>query len=101
MESSKGYTEIASPAEPADGIADNQSLEELEQAISQAWRDVFNLDKIDRDDNFFELGGNSLLGMNLTEILETRAAIRVPVLVVFQYPTIREMAEIVAAAHRS
>lgn len=69
---------------------------EMELAIAQTWRDAFRLEKIGRNANFFELGGNSLLGMELTQMLAERLAVQVPVVVLFQYPTIREMAEIIS-----
>jgi hypothetical protein len=77
---------------------DPLSPELLEQAITEVWRSVFHLPSIDRDANFFELGGNSLLGMDLTELLATRTGIEVPVLTLFQNPSIREMTAIIAAA---
>jgi hypothetical protein len=66
----------------------------LEQAIAQLWKELFHLDKIGRNDNFFELGGNSLLGMDLSEMFTTRLALEVPVLAIFQYPTIAEIARL-------
>jgi acyl carrier protein len=78
-----------------------RSREALELAISQVWKEVFQREQIDRDDNFFELGGNSLLGMDITELLANRLAIHIPVLALFQYPTIREISELVAADEES
>lgn len=72
--------------------------EELEKAIAEVWQEVFHLPHIDRDANFFELGGNSLLGMDLTELLAARLDIEVPVVMLFQYPSIRELTAIIAAA---
>ena len=69
---------------------------ELETTIAQVWAEVFGREKIGRNANFFELGGNSLLGMDLTELLASRLGVQVPVLVLFQYPTIGEMAGIIA-----
>lgn len=70
----------------------------LEEGIAELWRELFHLDEVSRNANFFELGGNSLLGMDLSEMFSARLAIDVPVVVLFQYPTIREMAEVVATA---
>ena len=68
---------------------------ELEQAIAGLWREAFKLETVGRHDNFYELGGNSLLGMDLSEMFLTHMAIEVPVLTIFQYPTVRELAEVV------
>ena len=70
---------------------------ELEIALAKVWRDTFKLDRIGRNDNFFGLGGNSLLGMELTELLAGRLGIEVPVVLLFQYPTVREMAEVISS----
>lgn len=68
---------------------------ELEHAIAGLWREAFKLERVGRHDNFYELGGNSLLGMDLSEMFMTRMAIEIPVLAIFQYPTVRELAEVV------
>ena len=83
--------------EPLDGASWEDAGEELEVAIGQIWKAVFQRESIGSDDNFFELGGNSLLGMDLTELLATRLDIHISVLMLFKHPTIREMSEIIRA----
>ena len=84
----------------SEGAGDAEVYEEpqgeMEMAIAQVWRDTFHLDRIGRNDNFFGLGGNSLLGMELTERLANSVELQIPVVLLFQYPSIREMAEIIA-----
>jgi hypothetical protein len=77
---------------------DTQELlkDEIERAILQIWREVFRLIEVQRDSNFFELGGNSLLAMELTERLAIRLGLEIPVLLLFQHPSVRAMAEIIA-----
>ena len=70
---------------------------ELEQAVARLWKEVFRLDKMGRNDNFFELGGNSLLGMELSESFTTHLGADVPVLLIFQHPSVRELAQAIAA----
>ena len=70
--------------------------EDMQVAIMQVWKEVFQREEIALDDNFFELGGNSLLGMDLAELLAVRLDIQIPVIAIFQYPSVREMAAIVA-----
>ena len=78
-------------------VSENSDYEEpqgdLERAIAELWKDVFHLDRVGRNHNFFELGGNSLLGMDLSEMFATRLALEVPVLAIFQHPTIAEIAQ--------
>lgn len=66
----------------------------LESAIAEVWREVFRVERIGRNDNFFGLGGNSLLGMELTDLLAQRLSLELPVFILFQYPTVREIAQI-------
>lgn len=68
---------------------------DLEQAIAQLWKDLFHVDRVGRSDNFFELGGNSLSGMDLSEMFATRLSLEVPVLAIFQHPTIGEIAQVI------
>jgi hypothetical protein len=63
-----------------------------EQMIAAIWCDVFCFDRIGRNDNFFELGGDSLLGMKLTEKMQERLEIELPVVTLFLNPSIREIA---------
>jgi hypothetical protein len=95
MDRPNEHTEMSSLV---DEVSDDEVYEdpqgELELALAQVWRDAFRLEKIGRNDNFFGLGGNSLLGMELTEMLATRLDIQIPVVVLFQYPSIRELAEV-------
>lgn len=67
----------------------------LEQAVAQLWKEIFHLDRVGRNDNFFELGGNSLLGMDLSESFTSRLGADVPVLLIFQHPSVRELAEVI------
>ena len=94
--------EMPSPADkPLNSASGERSREDLEVAICQIWQEVFQQEEIGRDDNFFELGGNSLLGMDLTELLASRLDVHVPVLMIFQHPTISEMGEIICAGRES
>ena len=45
------------------------------------------------DDNFFELGGDSLLLLRLRSRLQAVVGREVPVVALFQFPTIRSFAE--------
>jgi hypothetical protein len=83
----------AAPTEPIGTATAYEAPQgETEQAIAAAWREVFSLERVGRHDNFFELGGNSLLGMDLMDLLATRLGIELPVVMLFMNPTVREMA---------
>lgn len=66
-----------------------------EEALSEIWRQVLNVDEVGVEDNFFELGGNSLLGMKLAAGTAKRFAVPFRILVVFQHPTIVQMAQLI------
>lgn len=92
-------TEALSSAEISDGGEVYEEPQgELELAVAEVWQETFRLDRIGRNDNFFGLGGNSLLGMQLTEKLADKMDLQIPVVVLFQYPTVRELAEVISSA---
>jgi amino acid adenylation domain-containing protein len=65
----------------------------LEKLIADAWKEILRLDKIGIDDNFFDLGGDSFklvqAGNKLTTVLNKEVA----VMMLFQYPTVRSLAQ--------
>lgn len=65
---------------------------ELERTIARVWRDVLRLDEVGVDDNFFDLGGHSLLLVRVQTRLRETLEREVPIVEMFQYPTIRTMA---------
>jgi len=74
----------ASPSVPAS---------ELERTLVQLWQRVLKVPTVGFDDNFFDLGGDSLLLVavhsNLQKILQAEIAVTD----LFEFPTIRKLAE--------
>lgn len=64
----------------------------LEQKIVDIWREILQRDYISIEDNFFDLGGHSLLLLKMQNKLEHVLHITVPVVSLFQYPTIKSLA---------
>lgn len=64
----------------------------LERVIAAIWRDVLGLDRVGLRDNFFDLGGHSLLMTRVHEELESRLGRSLPVVALFQYPTVQALA---------
>ena len=64
---------------------------EVEKAIAQIWQDLLQLEIVGTKDNFFELGGNSLLLIELNRQLKQRLQLDVPVVKLFQHPTISSL----------
>ncbi len=67
---------------------------ELEEQLLSLFREVLVLpgDAISTDSSFFALGGSSLKAVNLISEIRNRTAENVPVKVIYQYPSILELA---------
>jgi amino acid adenylation domain-containing protein len=63
-----------------------------EKIIAKTWKELLNLDKVGIDDNFFDLGGNSFSIIRLSSRLKEAFHREVPVVMLFNYPTIRSSA---------
>jgi acyl-coenzyme A synthetase/AMP-(fatty) acid ligase len=67
----------------------------LEQALADIWRALLHVERVGRHDDFFALGGHSLHGLSLTAQVFARFGVHLPVVAVFQHPTIMRMAQAV------
>ncbi|MRN56074.1 amino acid adenylation domain-containing protein [Paenibacillus sp. LC-T2] len=65
---------------------------EREEKIAAVWREVLGRERISIHDSFFDLGGDSLLSIQVVSRLNQQGIKADPKLV-FQYPTIAELAE--------
>jgi hypothetical protein len=70
--------------------------EDSERAIVAIWEELFGISPIGVYDNFFELGGHSLLGTQVVSRVRSVLEVELPVRVLFEGPTVAEMAEAVA-----
>ncbi|MER7518593.1 non-ribosomal peptide synthetase [Streptomyces sp. NPDC126499] len=64
-----------------------------QERLAAVWREVLQLDEVGVDDNFFDLGGNSLLVAHMYTRLTDVVGRRFPLVVLFDRPTIRSLAE--------
>lgn len=64
----------------------------LEQQIADIWQDLLQMDKVGIHDNFFDLGGHSLLIIRARSRLEALLHREIPLVTLFQYPTIHALA---------
>ena len=71
---------------------------EIQQRIAEIWETFFGIQDIGMDDNFFELGGDSLKGATLIAGIQKAFHAELSIGDLFQYSTIRQMAQIVANA---
>ncbi len=71
---------------------------ELERTIAAVWRAALQLESVGLDDSFFDLGGHSLLMAKVHARLVEALGREVPLITLFQYPTIGSLARHLAAA---
>src|SRR6266496_860098 len=64
----------------------------LEQTVAAIWEEVLSVKNPGVNDNFFDLGGHSLQVAQVQSRLRERVGADLPVLKLFEYPTIRSLA---------
>ena len=72
------------------------SEERLHADLLQLWRRILKTEKISLDDDFFEIGGDSLLAMDVSLELGRLVGQTLPESILFEAPTVRELAKSVA-----
>ncbi len=65
---------------------------ETEEALAALWSEILQVDRVGVTDSFFDLGGNSILTVRFAALLADRLARKLPLVSLFQYPTIRGLA---------
>ncbi len=64
----------------------------LEREIARLWCEVLRRPAVGRDESFFDLGGHSLALATVQERLEAELGRRVPLVELFEHPTVRALA---------
>uniref|UniRef100_A0AC34F390 Carrier domain-containing protein n=1 Tax=Panagrolaimus sp. ES5 TaxID=591445 RepID=A0AC34F390_9BILA len=64
-----------------------------EEIIENLWKEILELDKIEKDANFFEEGGHSLLAARLTSMTNNKFGIKASINLLFEYQTLEEYIE--------
>jgi amino acid adenylation domain-containing protein len=70
----------------------------LEQSIAAIWEQVLSIGKPGANDNFFDLGGHSLQVVQVQSRLREKLGIDLPVIKLFEHPTIRSLAHFLGDA---
>jgi amino acid adenylation domain-containing protein len=65
----------------------------MEEMLVGIWEEVLRVERIGVHDDFFELGGNSLLATRIVAKMRNVLKIEVPLRMLFEGPTIAELAE--------
>ena len=79
------------PESNKDSFAAPQSP--AEEKMATLWMECFKIDKLSVHDNFFDIGGHSIMAMHLIARIRGHFQINMPIRLVFELPTVREMAE--------
>lgn len=73
-------------------------LDELEQQLADIWQALLLVDSVAADDDFFAIGGHSLLATRMIARIADRLGVELPLISVFESPTLRGLAARVRAA---
>jgi len=72
----------------------------LEHQLVEIWEKLLNIQPIGIEDNFFELGGHSLLAVRLFTQIEGIIGRKLPLVTLFQCPTINSLAGIIRVGNQ-
>ncbi|MEJ0000650.1 MAG: amino acid adenylation domain-containing protein [Verrucomicrobiota bacterium] len=72
---------------------------DLETVLAELWKTALRQEKVSIDDNFFDLGADSLILTNVHRQLEARLSRDIPITDLFEFPTIRRLAERLGRTH--
>jgi amino acid adenylation domain-containing protein len=72
-----------------------------EELLSNIWTEILGLRRVGLHDNFFELGGHSLLATQVVSRVRETFSVELPLRVLFESPTITELARSVESSRHS
>ncbi|HEX7447685.1 MAG TPA: alpha/beta fold hydrolase, partial [Pirellulales bacterium] len=84
-----------SPSQAAPPLS--TSPQSIEETLTDLWCSLLGRETIGPRDNFFELGGNSLLAVRLMSEVERLYGRKLPLVWLFQEPTIQRLADVLRA----
>jgi SAM-dependent methyltransferase/NAD(P)-dependent dehydrogenase (short-subunit alcohol dehydrogenase family)/acyl carrier protein len=95
---SKNGSEVERHPRPNLTTAFVEPRTETEQKLSEIWSAQLGVTAVGVHDGFFDLGGHSLLAVQVSSQIQDQFQIEIPVLKLFQAPTVSELAVLVDQA---
>jgi amino acid adenylation domain-containing protein len=93
---SNGKVDFAALIDPEDALSEPGGIEpdgEIEQLVTEVFKDVLRVSAVAADRNFFDdYGGHSLLAMQAITRLRATLQIKLPLQAIFEAPTVRDLA---------
>jgi amino acid adenylation domain-containing protein len=80
------------------GIRYVSATSDLETVIAAVWTDLLDVPSVGMEDNYFDLGGTSLSVPVLQRRLQAELGTRLPATALYEYPTVRRLAQSIASA---
>jgi FkbH-like protein len=93
--------ETRSPVRPAGKGGYVAPQTQMESQLCDLWQKLLRVERIGTGDDFFELGGNSLLAVRLFGQWEKMTGRKLPLITLFQAPTISQLAAVVGREQAS
>ncbi len=90
---------VPAPVEEPGSTA-TEALSEKEEDLARIWAEVLGRDRVGAQDDFFILGGHSLLALRLVSRIKARMSTTISVDLVFDHPTVRELASVLDSGVR-
>jgi acyl carrier protein len=72
----------------------------LEKTIANIWCEILGRSQVRIDEDFFRLGGHSLLATQVISRISESCRVELPVLAIFEAPTVAKLAKLVAVAQQ-
>jgi acyl transferase domain-containing protein len=88
------------PEEPVPASGPGMSPDDAASRLRQIWATVFGSGEVSDEDDFFALGGDSLQAVELLGLVQDIFGIELDAAVVFDAPTVTELAAVIAQRHQ-
>ncbi|MFO7574798.1 MAG: HAD-IIIC family phosphatase, partial [Bacteroidales bacterium] len=83
------------PELPEPGSGSSKSFKETEKNVMSVWQQVLKSENFSSTDNFFDIGGHSVLIPQIVIKLFRQYKLKVDIVDIFQFPTVRELASFI------